>query len=90
MDKGGEMMLVKRKQEHQYNITVHQETVIDGVKGWLSKLQDRTVFYPSTHWEPVEEWVDIQVNKEDWDCINHSKHWSGQDMTYGIRWRYPQ
>ena len=61
--------------------------------GWVKESPDCTTYYHKDHWEPVEEWVTIEVNKRDWDklsalALQYSP--DGRHTIGGVRWRHPR
>lgn len=63
------------------------ETVLDGEHGYVHKGRVTSTFYPATHWEPVEEWVKIEVPQH-----QIRKFYYMRDYVTGtfLKWRYPQ
>lgn len=58
----------------------HSMSLSDGRK-WKKELPDCITYYKVEHWEPVEEWVDIQVKKCAMGDLPYLKN---------VEWRYPQ
>lgn len=81
------MMEIQRKGEQWRQVIGVGSGHVDGMFGWIKKHDDRTVFYPSTHWEPVEEWVKIEVPQH-----QIRKFYYMRDYVTGtfLKWRYPQ
>ena len=77
-----------------YNNVTHDVKEIDDRQyGWVRVGKYITTYYPRSEWEPVEEWVTIQVDKHDWDKADKG---CGEFLTMSrtnnavVRWRYPK
>lgn len=88
-------VVIQEKESNNRRVHGVQECMIDGVKGWRKDDENRMIFYPSTYWEPLTEWVTIQVKKEGFDKLKLYGHLYGysdealMDNEY-TKWRYPQ
>lgn len=89
-------VVIQEKESNNRRVHGVKECMIDGVKGWRKDEENRMLFYPSTHWEPLTEWVTIQVEKGGFDKLKMYENLYGySDDAYHkhneyTKWRYPQ
>ena len=63
-------------------------TTLGVMQGWgrMSAEKDgHWAFFDSRDWEPVDEWMTIQVRKDDWKSIDKFKALDGQNMRFRCR-----
>ena len=86
-------MDIQYKSDHSMTRENVEPAILNQDAGWIKKYKYLVNFYPPTHWEPVEEWVDIQVNKKDWETMLGNlwyTNYGKENKIFGLKWRYPQ
>ena len=48
---------------------------------WKRKEDGYYIFFNRRDWEPIEQWMTIQVNKQDWDTAMGEKLWYREPNT---------
>ena len=59
----------------------------DNPNGWYKEYSDRVVFYPKTSWEPIREWVTINIKEDDWNNLLWASDHMNQKPPYYKRVR---
>lgn len=57
---------------------------------WKQDFGDSVTYYNAEDWEPVEEWVTIQVKKSQWDEMDERALTLNSEYSHlELSWRYP-
>lgn len=66
-------MDLKRKSDGAVVKGVFDISDIPGDDKWCKVTDDSRIhYYSSSRWEPVEEWITIQINKDDLDIMRNA------------------
>ena len=80
-------MDIRYKPDHSIIRENVEPAILNEDAGWIKKHGDVVNFYPPTHWEPVEEWVRIEVPKNQIGRFNTMCSYVNGEF---LKWRYPQ
>lgn len=85
-------MDIQHKREHKriaYDVDRCRWGTMQGWVKKLSILRDVDGFYSDVNWEPLEEWVDVQMNKHDYEERSRYSTMNRIMHCDGIRFKLP-